>query len=301
MPSRPDAHLEERHRQVLRFVATYAAEEGYLPSPAEIALGCGIKSPTTARKAMRELEELGLIERDPDYPRLGAVLAAVDSPDLDIEVWVAGWSIHESRGNLDAIRKALALAPDLEALEYLHREASARITFTRAYIDGQRRLMATGARLSTAAEAALASVPALIEARHELFSDWTSYCLYSAFMTWGSHRVLSVGDELGLAHLTPVHHAELDFYDCWTRLDRQVVTPAIRGRDPQLLALAVELGQHLEVVLSAGEALFPGRIRQMSERFQVSSFLSSFDDQPGARAGREPADQSVDPIAPAPR
>jgi hypothetical protein len=269
--------LEERHRQVLGFVATYAAEEGYLPSPSEIALGCGIRSPSTARRAMRELEELGLIRRNPEYPRLGAVLADVNSHDLDIELWVVGWSVHESRGNLEAIRRGLSLAPDLASQEFLYREGSARVTLMRAYLEAQRRMLAAGAALSTAAEAALAGVPAMIDARHALVADWQSYCLYSAYMTWGSHRVLTMSVELGLSHLTPIHHAELDFYDWWTRLDRQVVTPAIHAGDARLVSLAAELGQHLDVVLSAGEALFPGRIRPMSERFRTDDFLASFE------------------------
>jgi hypothetical protein len=273
---------------VLRFAATYAAAEGYLPSPSEIALGCGIKSPKTARRAMRELEELGFIQRDTRYPRLGVVQVGAPTHDMDVELWLAALSLIEGHGNLEAIRKALAFAPDLEAKDFLYREGNSRVTLMRAYSESERRLRMAGAELSSAAEASLAAMPGLVEARHDLFTDWTSYCLYSTMTTWASHSALSVDKEYEFAHLGPVHHGELAFYDLWARLDRQVIAPALRRRDPDLIELAIEISEHFDIVISTAVSLFHDVLRPALPRFDLPAFLVDFE-----------RDDGPDPLPPA--
>ena len=268
-----EAELEPRDRRVLAFVAVYRADEGCLPSPAEIAVGCGMRSPTTARRALQNLERFGYIERDASYPRLGRVRSVLAESDLELELWLIEVSLVESYGNLEAIRKGLAYAPDLDAREFLHREATARLTLTRAYLDARRRLRSAGVTLSSAAEASLATAPSLVEARHELFDDWTSYCLYSAMMTWASHRALA-GDGPTLGRIEPIHAAELEIYDPWDRLDRRVVGDRLLDGDVRLVGLCHEIAEHIGLVFAAGDALYPEHFATLRSRFDESRFLA---------------------------
>lgn len=266
--------LEPREQQVLRFVALFLSEEGYLPSPAEVARGCGMRSATTARRALRTLEDLGLLERDPRYPRLGRVAAPVPAADPVLELWLTEIAILEGRGNLDAIRLALGFAPDLDAVEFLHREAFNRVTLVRAYEDTRRRLHGTGVELTSAQQSSLSVLPSLIEARHSLLDDWATYCLYSAMVTWAVHRVMLRPNEPTLSWLSPIHTAERTAYDHpESRLDRRVVAENMVDRSAQLLARGQELAMHLDLVLAAGDALFPEHFSLWRSRFEAEDFL----------------------------
>ncbi len=61
--------LKSRHQQILAFLHEFNQEEGFAPSIQEIGAAIGLKSTSSLRKYLQELEELGYIKRDPTKPR----------------------------------------------------------------------------------------------------------------------------------------------------------------------------------------------------------------------------------------
>ena len=59
----------DRESKVLSFIEAYIAEHGYPPSLREICKGCGISSKSSARMALRRLEEAGYLKVSPGEAR----------------------------------------------------------------------------------------------------------------------------------------------------------------------------------------------------------------------------------------
>jgi hypothetical protein len=247
--------LDVRERQVLRFTATFCAEQGHLPSAAEIAIGCGIGSPATATRALRALERRGLIERDPEYPRLARVPIEFPSCRPELELALVEIAVHESRGNLDILREALRWAPDAEAIAFLHREGVARATLLRAYEEARGRLRAQGVVLAPAVQQLVDIQPDLIRRRHAQITGWDTYCVYSAAISLLARRYTTTIDQVGLPLLEPVWVSEALVYDGERRLDR--AHAAQQAGSAEATAIVAALVDDLFEVFEALVATFP--------------------------------------------
>ena len=67
----------ERQNRILQYIKQELERRGYPPSVREICEYVDLKSTSTAHKHLRELEERGLIRRDPSKPR---ALEVLDNP-----------------------------------------------------------------------------------------------------------------------------------------------------------------------------------------------------------------------------
>jgi LexA DNA binding domain len=247
--------LDVRERQVLRFTATFCAEKGHLPSAAEIAIGCGIGSPATATRALRALERRGLIERDPDYPRLARVTIEFPACRPELELALVEIAMHESRGNLDIVREALRWAPDADAIAFLHREGVARATLLRAYEEARARLRAQGVVLAPEVQQLVDGQQDVIRRRHARITGWDTYCVYSAAISLLARAYTTTLDQVGLPLLEPVWVSEALVYDGERRLDRAYA--AHHSTSAEATALVAALVDDLSVMFSALIAPFP--------------------------------------------
>jgi hypothetical protein len=217
-----------------------------------------LRSTSTAGRALRHLEQVGAVERDPVHRRLGRVNGRFASCAPRIELFITELSILESRGNLELLRSALAWAPDSEAIGFLHREGAARAALLGAYEHARDRLIAAGAALDPEAGEAVGSSPGQIAARHRLVGGWQPYCLYSTIIRHYARRLTSAMGELGLAHLEPVYITEVDVYDLTTRLDRSVAATYLRQEPSSARHLAAQLCDLLDTVTARiGTVLAP--------------------------------------------
>lgn len=64
-----NASLNERQRDILEFIRNKTKSQGYPPSVREIGHAVGLKSSSTVHMYLCQLEEMGLIRRDPAKPR----------------------------------------------------------------------------------------------------------------------------------------------------------------------------------------------------------------------------------------
>jgi hypothetical protein len=235
------AGLELRQRQVLRFAATFCNERGHLPAASDIAHGCGLGSTSTVLRVMRELEAMGLIERDPQYPRLGRVTAELTACRPELELAMVEVAIHESRGNLDSLREALRWAPDAEAIGFVHREGVQRAMLLRAYEDARRRLRSAGVVLTADVQKLVDGRPDAIRTRHALIEGWESYCVYSAAITVMARLYTTTLEQVGLALLEPVWASESLVYDFEHRLDRDVAAAYVRAAPAAAAPIVAQL------------------------------------------------------------
>jgi hypothetical protein len=251
------AGLDVRLRQVLRFTATYCHERGHLPAASDVAQGCGIGSTSTVVKALRQLEQLGLLERDPHYPRLGRVTADLPTCQPAVELAVLELAVHESRGNLDIVREALRWAPDTEAVAFLHREGLARATLLRAYEDARARLRNQGVVLSAAVQAIVDRQPDVIRARQALVDGWESYCVYSAAMTALARMCTSSIEAIGLSLLEPVFVSEAIVYDLDSRLDKVVAAQCAAADGPGVERIVRRIASDVTATFGGLARTFP--------------------------------------------
>ncbi|HHW47416.1 MAG TPA: transcriptional repressor LexA [Clostridiaceae bacterium] len=61
--------FNEKHKQILDFVAKHVQEKGYPPSVREICREVGFKSTSTVHSYLEKLRKDGLIQKDPSKPR----------------------------------------------------------------------------------------------------------------------------------------------------------------------------------------------------------------------------------------
>ncbi len=80
--------LTERHQKILDFLNLRMREQGYPPSIREIGEATGISSTSVVTYYLKQLEDMGLIERDAKFSR-AVRLANVGNPDL-IKVPILG-------------------------------------------------------------------------------------------------------------------------------------------------------------------------------------------------------------------
>jgi hypothetical protein len=204
-------------QRILRFIATYHADHGYLPTLVEIAAGCAYRSRGAVRRIVLAFEDAGIIERDPAYPRLGIVHVPpelVGQAELvmltpEQELWLCEFSVIESRGSLDALRKAMDFAPDLDAMDYLLRASQDRLSRLRAYEHARERLEGAGVELDPAARRLIGGARDDLRRRHGLFHDFPSYCLYSLAMNASAQRMLrSLTARIDFTYLAPIYLSE---------------------------------------------------------------------------------------------
>jgi hypothetical protein len=204
--------LTPRQDQVLEFVATFVADEGYMPAMREIATACGLRSPSSAARACHSLEARGYIERDPVRPRLVAVHRAPDRPvpaaELDNELLLCELTIAEVSASVAAVQRAMPWAPDLVAQEQLHRDGLDRIWLLRLYEDARRRLVQGGAQLPEGAAPLVEAQRTLARTRTALVSSWPRYQTWRLLFTVMVQGWLDHVGKLGARHLAPAYAAE---------------------------------------------------------------------------------------------
>src|SRR5258708_169416 len=150
--------LSPRERQVLRFLATFVELEGYLPSSRLVATDCGLRSPSSAARIMRVLENEGFVECDEVNPRLAVVTVPEPrSPTLDPndELFLAQVTLIEIEAGLATDHAALQWAPDRGAVAFVHRSALRRVELAQLYDTAAARLADCGAVLSPYAKLAV--------------------------------------------------------------------------------------------------------------------------------------------------
>lgn len=234
------ADLTARERQILDYVRTFLADEGYLPTTREVARGCGLRSPTSVRRALAKLEGGGLIVRDPANPRLGAIQPGEGADVSDVaepvqELVLCESIMVEMEAGAEAARRGLPFAPDLETQELVHREALARIRLHRTYQEIRDRLARrAGATDAGAVAAAAERHRELARQRVERIDSWDSYCLNTLVFRVAVRAFLAEPSSEVLSHLRPVYAAELEVLDKEDRPDLQAVVERIRAGDAAL-------------------------------------------------------------------
>lgn len=66
---RKNKTAEERQDQILEFMKNFIDEKGYVPTVREIGDAVGLKSPSTVHGYLKQLENRGLIKRNPEKNR----------------------------------------------------------------------------------------------------------------------------------------------------------------------------------------------------------------------------------------
>ena len=97
-----DANLNARQRQILDYVKNKIKTSGYPPSVREIGQAVGLKSSSTVHAYLLQLEDKGLLRRDPAKPR--AII--LTETDHDIRDGGASYPRDLRHG-----RRALSLRP----------------------------------------------------------------------------------------------------------------------------------------------------------------------------------------------
>jgi repressor LexA len=69
MMARKSAGMGERHRKIMRFLSKFQDESGYSPSIRQIGEDIGVKSTSLVDYYLKQLEEMGKIERDAHVSR----------------------------------------------------------------------------------------------------------------------------------------------------------------------------------------------------------------------------------------
>lgn len=73
--ARKSAGMGERHRKIMRFLSKFQKENGYSPSIRQIGEAIGVKSTSLVDYYLKQLEEMGKIERDAHVSRSIRLLA----------------------------------------------------------------------------------------------------------------------------------------------------------------------------------------------------------------------------------
>lgn len=121
--------LTERHQRILDYLNARVREQGYPPSIREIGKATGISSTSVVTYYLKQLTEMGLIERDARYSRavrlpnaaqdvirvpvLGSIVAGQPIPVLDAGATYIG-------DELDAVDVARSILPGREKGERLY-------------------------------------------------------------------------------------------------------------------------------------------------------------------------------------
>jgi hypothetical protein len=196
-------NLTLEHQQVLAFLGAYLRDYDCLPTSREIVVACGFGSPHTAARVVDGLEAGGAISRDRRYRRLGTVspVARVASIPESEQLWWCERDCIEYQAALDAVRVGIDLAPDLDAVGFLHAEGMSRVTVFRALDDTRRRLRANDVQLTAEAEQALVSQRQVADAAQELLTDWDAYCAVRLVWNLSAYEGLERVRPLGLGYL----------------------------------------------------------------------------------------------------
>lgn len=73
--------LSDREQRILQYLKTETKKKGYPPTVREMCQFLGIKSTSTAHKALESLERKGLIRKDPSKPRAIEILDQPENSD----------------------------------------------------------------------------------------------------------------------------------------------------------------------------------------------------------------------------
>jgi hypothetical protein len=250
--------LTPRQRQILDYIASFVAGEGYLPSTRQIAAACGLRSPTSVRRALQVLEDRGHLVRDPDRPRLATVSVPddhLDGADLDEELGLCELIMGEMEGAAEAARRALDYAPDLAAQELAHREALARIRLHSIYGEVRERLLRGGARRPDQADLALAHHQTMLAARLDLITSWDAYCLSTFVLRVAVNDFVVQPRAATHMHLRHAYAAELALLGLEQRPDLHELRDRLRNGDAELRRL---LSRYDEVFHRTLDLIAPG-------------------------------------------
>ncbi|MBU2610232.1 MAG: transcriptional repressor LexA [Chloroflexi bacterium] len=99
--------LTERHHNILNYLDRRLSEYGYPPSIREIGEATGISSTSVVTYYLKQLAELGLIERDPKFSR---AVRLIKEPELSVSQRVA-----------EAVQNAVAVADELLSIPIVGR------------------------------------------------------------------------------------------------------------------------------------------------------------------------------------
>ena len=253
-----DVVLTLKQKQVVAFVAAYLHEYGCLPSPPEVAQGCGFRAPRTAARALDELEELGVLRREPTNTRLGEV----DLRDVgrtvpeQHQLWLCERTCIEYEFWLRSVRRGLDLAEDLDTITALHNEGVSRATTLRAFRDACTRLEDGGAALDASAHAALAGQHDLVEAALAMLTDWPAYCVVQLVWSLSAHQWLSTLEPMTLGYAGSCFVASRRTTEAllptyWSRAAGPL------GSDPRVQELIAELSALLTRLRTAIADHFP--------------------------------------------
>ena len=252
--------LTARQRQVLDYVASYLADEGFLPTTREIAEACGLRSPTSVRRALHSLEAGGWLIRDPASPRLATVVLPDDAAgaawaaggsDVDDELAICDFVLIEMEGAARAAARGVTLAPDLDAQELAHHEALARIHLRRVYLAVRERLVQHGARRQPRADAALMCHQRLLAERLELVTSWDSYCLSTFVLRVAVNDFVTQPAFSNQRHLRHVYAAEVSMLDPDRPADLRAVRDRLQHGDRELTRLHARYGETIHHTFQA--------------------------------------------------
>ncbi|MBA4380060.1 MAG: repressor LexA [Anaerolinea sp.] len=99
--------LTERHHNILHYLDKRLSEHGYPPSIREIGEATGISSTSVVTYYLKQLAELGLIERDPKFSR---AVRLIKEPELSVPQRVA-----------EAVQNVVAVADELLSIPIVGR------------------------------------------------------------------------------------------------------------------------------------------------------------------------------------
>ena len=253
--------LSPRERQVLHFLATFVELEGYLPSTRLVATDCGLRSPSSAARIVRVLENEGFVVRDDANPRLASVIVPEPrSPTLapNDELFLARITLIEIEAGLATDHAALQWAPDRPAIAFVHRAALRRTELAQLYDISIVRLVDSGATLSPYAQLGLGQAKQSAAARVALVQSWRQYCARSALVDGALQSFLRGPRNLRRIHLQAAYEAELvnpppthpDMTRDWSGVDL----------DPELGPFWAAFRASIDGVLTAITSVMPSRL-----------------------------------------
>ena len=74
--------LSHQENKILTFIKQYISDNGYPPTIREICQGVGLSSPSTVHHHLRNLEEKGVLLRNPTKPRALEILEEKDTEEV---------------------------------------------------------------------------------------------------------------------------------------------------------------------------------------------------------------------------
>jgi hypothetical protein len=253
--------LSPRERQVLRFLALFVDLEGYLPSSRLVAAECGLRSPSSAARIARVLENDGFVKRHETNPRLAVVTVPEPRPptlEASDELLLAHVTLAEIESGLATDHAALRWAPDRAAVAFIHRSALRRAELAQLYDTAAGRLVDGGAQLTPFAKLAIGRAKQSARERVSFVQSWRQYCLRSALVEDALQSFLRGPRNLQRIHLQAAYEAELvqpppthpDVAQDWTDIDA----------DPELGPFWRAFARSIEEVLAAITSAMPKRL-----------------------------------------